>query len=87
MADITLEAIVARGLVEEISRNLNESLQLQKKLLSIQSKSGEIKQTDLIKDLRIAPDTLKKWEENGLQRIQRGGLAFYLLEDLHKFNY
>ncbi|MCT0442687.1 transcriptional regulator, partial [Lactococcus lactis subsp. lactis] len=30
---------------------------------------------------------LKKWRENGLPSINRGGSVFYLLEDLHDFYY
>lgn len=82
-----LAELVARGLVEEVSRKLNESLELQKQLLKRESKTGEIRQKDLINDLGITSKTLTKWEENGLNRIVRGGSIFYRLEDLHRFNY
>lgn len=82
-----LTAMVARGLVDEVSRKLNESLNLQKQLLKRESKTGEIRQSELLEDLGISPNTLKVWEENGLNRIVRGGSVFYLLEDLHRFNY
>ncbi|MCT2920646.1 transcriptional regulator [Lactococcus lactis] len=89
MADTTdaLTAMVAHGLIEDISQKLNESLELQKKLLKLESKTGEIRQTKLIDDLGISPKTLKVWNEQGLTPINRGGSVFYLLEDLHKFNY
>lgn len=83
----SLTALTARGLVVEISQILNESLEIQKKLLKIESKTGEIRQAKLIKDLGISPNTLKVWNEQGLTPINRGGSLFYLLEDLHKFNY
>lgn len=83
----TLTALTARGLVEEISQLLNESLELQKKLLKLESKTGEIRQEKLIKELGISKNTLKVWNDNGLTPIQRGGSKFYLLEDLHKFHY
>jgi intein-encoded DNA endonuclease-like protein len=83
----TLTALTARGLVEEISQLLNESLELQKKLLKLESKTGEIRQEKLIKELGISKNTLKVWNDNGLNPIQRGGSKFYLLEDLHKFHY
>ena len=82
-----LTAMVARGLVVEVSRKLNESLDLQKQLLKRESKTGEIRQSELLEDLGISPNTLKVWEENGLNRIVRGGSVFYLLEELHRFNY
>uniref|UniRef100_UPI00359C7897 transcriptional regulator n=1 Tax=Lactococcus garvieae TaxID=1363 RepID=UPI00359C7897 len=82
-----LAAMVARGLVNEVSRKLNESLDLQKQLLKRESKTGEIRQSELLEDLGISPNTLKVWEENGLNRIVRGGSVFYLLEELHRFNY
>lgn len=82
-----LTAMVARGLVDEVSRKLNESLDLQKQLLKRESKTGEIRQSELLEDLGISPNTLKVWEENGLNRIVRGGSVFYLLEELHRFNY
>ncbi|MDG4969286.1 transcriptional regulator [Lactococcus lactis] len=89
MADTTdaLTAMVARGLIEDISQKLNESLEIQKKLLKLESKTGEIRQTKLIDDLGISPSTLKVWNEQGLTPINRGGSVFYLLEDLHRFNY
>lgn len=82
-----LTVLAARGLVEEISQLLNESLEIQKKLIKIESKTGEIRQSKLIDDLGISRNTLKKWNEHGLTPINRGGSVFYLLEDLHKFNY
>ncbi|WP_242359686.1 transcriptional regulator [Lactococcus petauri] len=82
-----LTSMVARGLVDEVSRKLNESLDLQRQLLKRESKTGEIRQSELLGDLGISPNTLKVWEENGLNRIVRGGSVFYLLEELHKFNY
>lgn len=82
-----LAAYLARGVLEEVNKKLNESLKLQKKLLQKESKSGEIRQVDLINDLNISADLLKTWEKNGLQRIKRGGSVFYLLEELHQFNY
>lgn len=83
----SLTAMAARGLVVEISQILNESLEIQKKLLKMESKTGEIRQAKLIKDLGISPNTLKAWNEQGLTPINRGGSLFYLLEDLHKFTY
>lgn len=86
-----LSKYIARAIAKEIAKDvikiLNESLELQKELLKQEARTGEIKQRKLMKDLSISSDTLKKWENNGLKRIQRGGGAFYLLEDLHKFNY
>ncbi|MBK0084380.1 transcriptional regulator [Lactococcus sp. S64] len=83
----SLTAMAARGIVVEISQILNESLEIQKKLLKMESKTGEIRQAKLIKDLGISPNTLKAWNKQGLTPINRGGSLFYLLEDLHKFNY
>lgn len=83
----TLTALVARGLVDEVSQKLNESLNLQRQLLKRESKTGEIRQSELLEDLGISPNTLAKWENNGLNRIVRGGSIFYLLEELHRFNY
>jgi transcriptional regulator with XRE-family HTH domain len=82
-----LTALVARGLVGEVSQKLNESLDLQRQLLKRESKTGEIRQSELLEDLGISPNTLAKWEDNGLNRIVRGGSIFYLLEELHRFNY
>lgn len=82
-----LTALVARGLVDEVSQKLNESLDLQRQLLKRASKTGEIRQSELLEDLGISPNTLAKWENNGLNRILRGGSIFYLLEELHRFNY
>lgn len=82
-----LTALVARGLVDEVSQKLNESLDLQRQLLKRESKTGEIRQSELLEDLGISPNTLAKWENNGLNRIVRGGSIFYLLEELHRFNY
>lgn len=82
-----LTTLAARGLVEEISQILNASLEIQKKLLKIETKTGEIRQAKLIKDLGISKNTLKTWNEHGLTPIERGGSKFYLLEDLHKFYY
>ena len=82
-----LTSMVAKGLVEEVSKKLNNSLELQEKIIRRESRTGEIKQTDLISDFGISPSTLKTWEAQGLQRIQRGKLVFYLLSDLHKFTY
>lgn len=82
-----LTALVARGLVDEVSQKLNESLDLQRQLLKRASKTGEIRQSELLEDLGISPNTLAKWENNGLNRIVRGGSIFYLLEELHRFNY
>ncbi|WP_285119032.1 transcriptional regulator [Lactococcus petauri] len=82
-----LTVLVARGLVDEVSQKLNESLDLQRHLLKRESKTGEIRQSELLEDLGISPNTLAKWENNGLNRIVRGGSIFYLLEELHRFNY
>lgn len=82
-----LTVLVARGLVDEVSQKLNESLDLQRQLLKRESKTGEIRQSELLEDLGISPNTLAKWENNGLNRIVRGGSIFYLLEELHRFNY
>nr|WP_230318186.1 transcriptional regulator [Lactococcus petauri] len=79
--------MVARGLVEEVSQKLNESLEIQRQLLKRESKTGEIRQSELLEDLGISPNTLAKWENNGLNRTVRGGSIFYLLEELHRFNY
>ncbi|MBS4459944.1 transcriptional regulator [Lactococcus petauri] len=87
MNEDTLTTLVARGLVEEVSQRLNESLELQRRLLKRESKTGEIRQSELLEDLGISPNTLAKWENNGLNRIVRGGSIFYLLEELHRFNY
>lgn len=87
MNEDTLTTLVARGLVEEVSQRLNESLELQRRLLKRESKTGEIRQSELLEDLGIPPNTLAKWENNGLNRIVRGGSIFYLLEELHRFNY
>jgi len=82
-----LTTLVARGLVDEISSKLNESLELQKQLLKRESKTGEIRQSTLLKELGISATTLKQWQKNGLTPIYRGGSVFYLLEDLHRFSY
>ena len=87
MNEDTLTTLVARGLVEEVSQRLNESLELQRRLLKRESKTGEIRQSELLEDLGISPNTLAKWENNGLNRTVRGGSIFYLLEELHRFNY
>lgn len=86
-----LAAYLANGTLEQIREIFNEWLEFQKKLSKYESenenKTGEIKQKDLIKGLSISKTTLKTWHDNGLNPIYRGGLVFYLLEDLHKFNY
>ena len=50
-----LTALVARGLVDEVSQKLNESLELQRQLLKRESKTGEIRQSELLEDLGISP--------------------------------
>ncbi|WP_407346408.1 transcriptional regulator [Lactococcus petauri] len=86
-----LAAYLARGTLDEIREIFNEWFEFQKKLSKYQSnkpnRTGEVNRKDLLKDLNISPNTLAKWEDNGLNRIQRDGTIFYLLEDLHKFNY
>lgn len=55
MNEDTLTTLVARGLVEEVSQRLNESLELQRRLLKRESKTGEIRQSELLEDLGISP--------------------------------
>ena len=82
-----LTALGARGLVEEVSRQLNERLKLQQKIAKSIPKTGEIRQKDLLNEFGLSPNTLKQWHDNGLTPIYRGGGVYYLLEDLHRFNY
>jgi hypothetical protein len=86
-----LAAYLAKGTLDEIREIFNEWLEFQKKLSKYQSnkpnRTGEVNRKDLLKDLNISANTLAKWEDNGLNRIQRGGTVSFLLEELHKFNY
>lgn len=82
-----LAAYLADGVLEQFRELTNEWLKIQKKLAQYESKTGEIRQVDLLKDFHMSPNTLKSWNEHGLTPIYRGGSVFYLLEDLHKFNY
>ncbi|MDT2895831.1 transcriptional regulator [Lactococcus lactis] len=82
-----MAAYLANGVLEEFRTMTNEWLKFQKELFKYESKTGEIRQVDLLKEFRMSSDTLKKWRENGLPSINRGGSVFYLLEDLHNFYY
>lgn len=87
MNDEYLSRLVAKGLVEEVSKHLNESIKLQRELLKRENRIGEIRQKDLLKEFGLSSETLREWERQGLKRIQRGRSAFYNLEDLHNFYY
>lgn len=80
-------AYLANGVLEEFRKMTNEWLKFQKELFKYESKTGEIRQVDLLKEFHMSSDTLKKWREKGLPSINRGGSVFYLLEDLHDFYY
>lgn len=78
---------LAQGTLENIREIMNEWLKFQKQLFKYPNKTGEIRQVDLLNEFHMSSDTLKKWRENGLPSINRGGSVFYLLEDLHDFYY
>lgn len=78
---------LAQGTLEQVREIMNEWLKFQKQLFKHESKTGEIRQVDLLKEFHISPNTLKVWNEKGLTPIYRGGSVFYLLDDLHKFYY
>lgn len=78
--------MIADDVAEKVIDRLNESLELQRKLIELAPKTGEVRRKDVVKDL-VSSETLTKWEKNGLNPIYRGGGTFYLLEELHKFKY
>lgn len=82
-----LAAYLAKGVLDMAREIANEHKEISREISSYQNETGEVRQDTLLKGLKISKPTLKKWEENGLNRLERGGLVFYLLEELHKFNY
>lgn len=68
-----MAAYLANGVLEVFRKMTNEWLKFQKELFKYESKTGEIRQSDLLKEFHMSSDTLKKWRENGLPSINRGG--------------
>lgn len=83
----SLAGEVAAILKDSLKDEISELVRVQKKLIELGQRTGEIRQTDLKKEFRLSSDTLKAWEEHGLNRRQRGGSAFYILSELHNFEY
>ena len=58
-----MAAYLANGVLEEFRKMTNEWLKFQKELFKYESKTGEIRQSDLLKEFHMSSDTLKKWRE------------------------
>lgn len=65
-----MAAYLANGVLEEFRKMTNEWLKFQKELFKYESKTGEIRQVDLLKEFHMSSDTLKSGE-NGLPSINR----------------
>ena len=61
-----MDAYLDNGVIEEVRKMKNEWLKFQKDLFKYESKTGEIRQSDFLKEFHMSSDTLKKWRENGL---------------------